>query len=41
MCRVPTDVRGTVGGEGMRDDLYRWVSAGNSGNQRYPEKHLD
>ena len=26
MCRVPTmqDVRGTVGGEGMRDYLRRW-----------------
>ena len=28
MCHVPTDVGGTAGGEGMRDDLDRWWSAG-------------
>ena len=38
MCRVPTDVRGTAGGEGMRDYLDRWLSAGSSFNQLYPLK---
>ena len=28
MCHVPTDVGGTAGGEGMRDGLDRWWSAG-------------
>ena len=39
MCRVPPDVRGTAGGEGMRGYLDRWLSAGSSFNQLYPLKN--